>query len=231
MCKFQFCKHNQLLPNDLNDNKTKYYCFFHIFQYHLDDRYNSWEICFYSCFLGVVVHFSWIHFFGNSKTRYMRLFSTFRARTCSTSNLQFTCRLWSGPYMISVFKTKLEMKIIWCWSSASDSCVEWISFSRWKWLVTFWRIVIFLICTFVVSGYVMSHWRVIFFIFCRKIWHICNQNIFRILFLILCNLILRLADIFSSGKFDVSVSVKILTSACDQVRKEVEVGVLGFCTS
>ena len=88
------------------------------------------------------------------------------------------------------------MEIIWCWSSASDSCVEWISFSRWKWLVTFWRIVIFLICTFVVSGYVMSHWRVIFFIFCRKIWHICNQNIFRILFLILCNLILRLADIF-----------------------------------
>ena len=47
--------------------------------------------------------------------------------------------------------------------------------------------------------------------------------------LISYNLILRLAYIFSSGKFDVLVSVKILTSACDQVRKEVEVGVLGFC--
>ena len=199
MCKFQFCKRNQLLPNDLNDNKTKYYCFFHIFQYHLGDRYNSWEICIYSCFLGVVVHFSWIHFFGNSKTRYyiwdyfLHLGQEQVVQVICNSLVDYDLdHTWYTLTKLS----NLEMEIIWCWSSASDSCVEWISFSRWKWLVTFWRIVIFLICTFVVSGYVMSHWRVIFFMFCRKIWHICNQNKFRMLFLILCNLILRLADIF-----------------------------------
>ena len=102
------------------------------------------------------IHFSWIHFFGNSKTRYyiwdyfLHLGQEQVVQVICNSLVDYDLdHTWYTLTKLS----NLEMEIIWCWSSASDSCVEWISFSRWKWLVTFWRIVIFLICTTI-------HWSV-----------------------------------------------------------------------
>ena len=73
---------------------------------------------------------------------------------------------------VRLFKEHFIWKILirW-WTSASDSCVEWVWITRWVRAIVLGRrsVVIFLICSFVICGYIMSHWRAHSFTFCRKI--------------------------------------------------------------